>query len=67
MLRRTAALYDRDPRELEATAEILALRGVHPTIDAPRSALLEAHDVPSPRSRPSAGRYAHGYAPATSG
>ena len=48
MLLRTAALYDRDPRELEATAQILALRGVHPTIDAARSALLQAEDVPQP-------------------
>jgi hypothetical protein len=48
MLLRTAALYDRDPRELDATAEILALRGVHPTIDAARSALLEAQAVPLP-------------------
>jgi len=48
MLLRTAALYDRDPRELEATAEILALRGVHPTIDAARAALLETQAVPVP-------------------
>jgi hypothetical protein len=48
MLMRTAGLYDRDPGELEATAEILALRGVHPTIDAARSALLEAQGVPQP-------------------
>jgi hypothetical protein len=48
MLLRTAALYDRDPRELETTAEILALRGVHPTVDAARSALLEAQAVPQP-------------------
>jgi hypothetical protein len=48
MLLRTAALYDRDPRTVEATAEILALRGVHPTIDAARSALLEAQAVPEP-------------------
>ena len=48
MLLRTSALYDRDPRELEATAEMLALRGVHPTIDAARSALLEAQHVPVP-------------------
>jgi hypothetical protein len=52
MLLRTAALYGRDPGELEATAEILALRGVHPTIDAARSALLDAQAVPLPE-RPS--------------
>ena len=38
LLLRTAALYDRDPGALETTAEILALRGIHPTIDAARSA-----------------------------
>jgi hypothetical protein len=48
MLLRTAALYDRDPRTLDATAEILALRGVHPTIDEARSALLEVQAVPVP-------------------
>jgi len=48
MLLRTAALYDRDTGQLEATAEILALRGVHPTIDAARSALLEVQAVPLP-------------------
>ena len=40
MVLRTAALYDRDPRDLNTTAEMLALRGVHPTVDAARSALL---------------------------
>jgi hypothetical protein len=32
MVLRTAALYGRDPRDLETTAEVLALRGVHPTV-----------------------------------
>ena len=48
MLLRTAALYGRDPRDLEITAEILALRGVHPTIEAARTALLEAQAIPEP-------------------
>ncbi len=48
MLLRTAALYGRDPRVLETTAEMLALRGVHPTVDAARSALLAVQDVPLP-------------------
>ena len=39
MVLRTAALYGRDPRELETTAEVLALRGVHPTVDVARAAL----------------------------
>ena len=46
MLLRTAALYERDPRELETAAEMLALRGVHPTVDAARSALLPVRDTP---------------------
>ena len=41
MVLRTAALYGRDPRELETSAEALVLRGVHPTVDAAREALGE--------------------------
>ena len=48
MVLRTAALYGRDPRELETTAEMLALRGVHPTVDAARAALEQVRDVPLP-------------------
>jgi hypothetical protein len=48
MVLRTAALYGRDPRELETTAEVLALRGVHPTVDAARAALEQVRDVPLP-------------------
>jgi hypothetical protein len=48
MVLRTAALYGRDPRELETTAEVLALRGVHPTVDAARAALERVRDVPVP-------------------
>ncbi len=55
MLLRTAALYDRDPRELETAAEMLALRGVHPTVDAARSALLPVRDAPLPE-KPAARR-----------
>ena len=55
MLLRTAALYDRDPRELETAAEMLALRGVHPTVDAARSALLPVRDTPLPE-KPAARR-----------
>ena len=49
MLLRTAALYDRDPRDLETTAEMLALRGVHPTVDAARAALLAVRDAATAR------------------
>ncbi len=55
MLLRTAALYGRDPRELETAAEMLALRGVHPTVDAARSALLPVRDTPLPE-KPAARR-----------
>jgi hypothetical protein len=48
MVLRTAALYDRDPRELETSAEVLVLRGVHPTVDAARAAVEQVRDVPLP-------------------
>jgi hypothetical protein len=48
MVLRTAALYGHDPRELETTAEMLALRGVHPTVDAARAALEQVRDIPLP-------------------
>lgn len=35
---RIAALYGQDPGELRTAAEMLALRGVHPTPDSQRSA-----------------------------
>jgi hypothetical protein len=55
MLLRTAALYDRDPRELDTAAEMLALRGVHPSVDAARAALLSVQDAPLPE-KPTARR-----------
>jgi hypothetical protein len=36
---RTAALHGRDPREPRAAAELLVLRGVHPSVEAAQSAL----------------------------
>ncbi len=48
MLLRTAALYGRDPRELETAAEMLALRGIHPTVDAARAELVAVRDRPLP-------------------
>ena len=48
MMLRTAALYGRDPRELETSAEVLTLRGVHPTVDAAREALEKVRDLPLP-------------------
>jgi hypothetical protein len=48
MMLRTAALYDHDPREQEVAAEMLALRGVHKTIEDARSSLLLTGGVPMP-------------------
>jgi hypothetical protein len=48
MQRRIAALYGRDPRDLDTSASTLVLRGAQPTIDAAREALLEVRDVPLP-------------------
>jgi hypothetical protein len=48
MVLRTAALYGRDPRELQTSAEVLVLRGVHPTVDVARAALENVRDIPLP-------------------
>jgi hypothetical protein len=48
MVLRTAALYGRDPRELQTSAEVLVLRGVHPTVDVAREALESVRDIPLP-------------------
>ena len=48
MERRIAALYGFDPRDIDTSAKILVLRGVHPTLDAARAALSEVHGVPLP-------------------
>ena len=48
MVLRTAALYGHDPRALETTAEVLALRGVHPSVDQARTALETVRDAPLP-------------------
>jgi hypothetical protein len=45
---RTAALYGADPAALRTQAEMLALRGVHPTAEAAEKALIEARDTPAP-------------------
>jgi hypothetical protein len=55
MVLRTAALYGRDPGELETSAAVLALRGVHPTVEAARDALLEVRDLALPE-KPAARR-----------
>jgi hypothetical protein len=48
MTLRTAALYDRDPHTLRTAAEMLALRGVHPTIERAEEELIRARDTPLP-------------------
>jgi hypothetical protein len=48
MTLRTAALYGRDPRELKTAGEMLALRGVHPTVELAEAALLAVQDKPMP-------------------
>ena len=48
MERRIAALYGHDPRDLETCAQILVLRGVHPTIEAARAALVKVRNTELP-------------------
>ena len=48
MTLRTAALYGRDPRELRTSAEMLALRGVHPNVEAAEAALNSVRDAGTP-------------------
>ncbi len=44
MTLRTAALYGRDPRDLRTSAEMLALRGVHPDVETAQLALNSVRD-----------------------
>ena len=44
MTLRTAALYGRDPGDLRTSAEMLALRGVHPDVEAAEAALISVRD-----------------------
>src|SRR5262249_5934290 len=48
MTLRIAALYGRDPADLRTTAEILALRGVHPDAEIAESALTEVLESGAP-------------------
>lgn len=48
MVLRTAALYGHDPRTLRAAAQMLVLRGVHPTVEAAEDELRRVIDVPLP-------------------
>jgi hypothetical protein len=48
MALRIAALYGRDPEAPRTSAEVLALRGVHPTVEAAEAALAAVRDRPAP-------------------
>jgi hypothetical protein len=48
MTLRTAGLYDRDPRSLQTSAEGLALRGVHPSVESAQAALTAVRDQKMP-------------------
>jgi hypothetical protein len=48
MTLRLAALYGRDPCELRTSAELLSLRGVHPTTEGAEEALLAIRDGAPP-------------------
>jgi hypothetical protein len=52
MTLRTAALYGRDPSELKTAAEMLALRQVHPTVEAAERALIAVRRTPMPGRPP---------------
>lgn len=45
---RTAALFGRDPGAMRTAAELLSLRGVHPTVEAAEAALQEVEASPPP-------------------
>jgi hypothetical protein len=45
---RTAALFGQDPTTLHTAAEMLALRGVHPTVEEAEAALQRVADKPQP-------------------
>jgi hypothetical protein len=48
MTLRTAALYGRDPGTIRTAAEMLALRGVHPDVEAAEAALTSVRDKGTP-------------------
>src|SRR5947209_4385443 len=48
MTLRTAALYGRDPRALRTSAEMLALRGVHPDVESAEAALNSVRETRIP-------------------
>ena len=65
MTLRTAALYGRDPQELRTSAEMLALRGVHPDVEAAEAALISVRDKGLPDVQNIGGRGAPGFTAST--
>ena len=65
MTLRTAALYGRDPRDLRTSAEMLALRGVHPDVETAEAALNSVREKGSPIVRHSGDRGAPGFTAST--
>jgi hypothetical protein len=60
MTLRTAALYGHDPSTLRTAAEMLALRGVHPTVEDAEAALAAVPATPPPvKSRRSLRTWVH--------
>lgn len=48
MVLRTAALYGHDPGALRTAAEMLTLRGIHPTVEAAQAAIEQVDATPLP-------------------
>ncbi len=59
MTLRIAALYGHDPRGLRTSAEMLALRGVHPDVETAEAALNAVREKGNPRSSGTAAIVAH--------
>ena len=59
MTLRTAALYDRDPRDLRTSAQMLALRGVHPDVETAEAALRTVRDKGLPERPATSAIVAH--------
>jgi hypothetical protein len=62
MVLRTAALYGHHPGALRTGAEMLALRGIHPTVEAARAAIEHVNTIRFPTSQSSDGQFATGCA-----
>ena len=65
MERRLAALYGHDPGSTDTNADILVLRGVHPTAEAARQARWRFRGSRFPTSQPNDARCGSGCAAST--